>query len=298
MKRVSQGGHLDPDVLAEFRAGLITGRRGRAISAHLASCADCAALRGRLAQVSALLAAVPAPTMPDALARRLDSALAAESSERASVQSPSSHRAPSWPPAVRVRRLQPRMLAQAAAALAVLAGIGFGLTQLGGSSTYSSPASSVAGGAAAGSRAEAPSGAEAQSGAGGSLGPERAGVSAASGEVYVVHSDVNYQHSTLLQQLTAELAARPAVNSPAMKTATARPAATVASAQVRACALRLSAGAHIVLVQSARYQGTPVTVVVASSSKGEQAWVAGPACSGTDSNILASVMLPTGISTP
>ena len=31
--------HLDTDVLAEFRAGLITGRRGARITAHLAGCA-------------------------------------------------------------------------------------------------------------------------------------------------------------------------------------------------------------------------------------------------------------------
>ena len=30
--------HLDADVLADFRAGLITGRRGAQIGAHLAVC--------------------------------------------------------------------------------------------------------------------------------------------------------------------------------------------------------------------------------------------------------------------
>ena len=34
--------HPDTDVLAEFRAGLITGRRGARITAHLAGCARCA----------------------------------------------------------------------------------------------------------------------------------------------------------------------------------------------------------------------------------------------------------------
>ena len=34
--------HLDSDVLAEFRAGLITGRRGVTIAAHLAGCDRCA----------------------------------------------------------------------------------------------------------------------------------------------------------------------------------------------------------------------------------------------------------------
>ena len=36
--------HLDTDVLAEFHAGLITGRRGAKIAAHLAGCDRCTAL--------------------------------------------------------------------------------------------------------------------------------------------------------------------------------------------------------------------------------------------------------------
>ena len=44
--------HLDTDVLAEFRAGLITGRRGTRIAAHLAGCERCTALDEQLAGVS------------------------------------------------------------------------------------------------------------------------------------------------------------------------------------------------------------------------------------------------------
>ena len=39
-RRNEQMTHPDPEVLAEFRAGLITGRRGARISAHLAACAS------------------------------------------------------------------------------------------------------------------------------------------------------------------------------------------------------------------------------------------------------------------
>ena len=70
--------HLDTDVLAEFRAGLITGRRGARIAAHLAGCDRCTALDDQLARVSALLASVPAPAVPDSVAQRLDTVLAAE----------------------------------------------------------------------------------------------------------------------------------------------------------------------------------------------------------------------------
>ena len=74
--------HLDTDVLAEFRAGLITGRRGAKITAHLAGCERCTAVDDQLAGVSALLASVPAPAMPDGVAQRLDTVLAAEVANR------------------------------------------------------------------------------------------------------------------------------------------------------------------------------------------------------------------------
>ncbi len=66
------------DVLAEFRAGLITGRPGARISAHLARCERCTAVDDQLAGVRSLLASVPALAMPDSVARRLDTVLAAE----------------------------------------------------------------------------------------------------------------------------------------------------------------------------------------------------------------------------
>ena len=55
--------HLDTDVLAEFRAGLITGRRGARITAHLGGCERCTALDEQLVGVRSLLASVPAPAM-------------------------------------------------------------------------------------------------------------------------------------------------------------------------------------------------------------------------------------------
>ena len=74
--------HLDPDVLADFDAGLITGRRGARIAAHLAECERCRAVSEDLAGMAALFAAVPAPAMPDLLAQRLETALAAEVAHR------------------------------------------------------------------------------------------------------------------------------------------------------------------------------------------------------------------------
>src|ERR1700683_2092280 len=81
----SGNGHLthpDSDVLAEFRAGLVTGRRGKQVAAHLAVCDRCTALDRQLAEVGSLLAAAPPPVLPDRLAERLDTVLAAELARR------------------------------------------------------------------------------------------------------------------------------------------------------------------------------------------------------------------------
>ena len=78
--------HLDTDVLAEFRAGLITGLRGTRIAAHLAGCGRCTLVDEQLAGVRSLLASVPAPAMPDGVARRLDTVLAAEVAQRDTAQ--------------------------------------------------------------------------------------------------------------------------------------------------------------------------------------------------------------------
>ena len=82
-------GHIDVDGIAEYRVGLITGRREQEIGAHLATCAQCASVAGRLAEVSILLAAAPVPAMPDTMVTRLQAALNAEiaiSAERAVVK--------------------------------------------------------------------------------------------------------------------------------------------------------------------------------------------------------------------
>ena len=164
--------HLDTDVLAEFRAGLITGRRGARITAHLGGCERCTALDEQLAGVRSLLASVPAPAMPDSVAQRLDTVLAAEVAQRnaargEAVQRDQAERASSdgtrEPPAPRrpggnrgFRLLALRVLAPAAAVVVLGAGV-YGLSHLNLGSSSSSAASSTAGGAArAASRAPRP----------------------------------------------------------------------------------------------------------------------------------------------
>jgi hypothetical protein len=276
-----QTGHLDADVLAEYRAGLITGRRRRAIAAHLADCAQCAAVGGQLAELSALLAAVPSPAMPDSVAQRLDTVLAAEvarreDAERAGVnRSRDRKRAPRPAPRPTPRFLTMRVLAPAGAALAILAAGGYGLSLIGAQSSSSS--SATAGSAAA--PVAVPSAAP------GSYAPAN-GPSHALG----LAAGPDYRRATLRSQLEAVLRAA-AANGFLQHAAAGQPL----SAPLQACVQRLASGISpgtLDLVQSARFQGRPAIVIVVSSGDGYLAWVVAPGCSATSANVLARTTLP------
>jgi hypothetical protein len=272
--------HLDPDVLAEFRAGLIAGRRATALAAHLADCDRCAALDTELTEVSALLAAVPPPTLPADLANRLDMVLAAEVAERANyperaVVPPSRARhTDGWLAGWLAgnRRLL-RVLAPAAAV--VLAGVGYGLSQIGGSPAPVSAA--------------APALPSALPAAGTAQNPHslRAGT-AVRAPFSVVISGTNYLPGTLSKQIEAALAA----------TRESTPAAQAPTGQLAACVQHVTGGARPALVQSARYQAQPATVIVVSRPSGDAVWVVGPGCSATSEDLLDKATLPAGISAP
>jgi hypothetical protein len=278
-----QMSHPDSDVLAEHREGLISGRRDARITAHLAACDRCAAVSDQLAEVSVLLASAPVPVMPESVARRLDTVLAAEAAqqhdaERAGAgapREPAGHRRPArrggWRP-VTVRVLAP------AAAVVALAALGFGLSRIGGS-TNSSAASSAAGAASASSaaaRAVAPVNApNSHTGGGAELKLPPA--------LRVHDSPTSYQRSTLRSQVEHELGAPTG------------PAA-VPSAQIMGCVSRVTGGQGTpVLVENARFQGQPAIVIVASHQGRDTVWVTAHGCSATSDTVLDTL---SGISAP
>ena len=81
--------HITADELAEAAAGMLDPARAAAISEHVAGCADCTEMATAISQVPGLLAAEPAPIMPDDVLTRLEAVVAAES-ERRAAQGPHS----------------------------------------------------------------------------------------------------------------------------------------------------------------------------------------------------------------
>src|SRR5260221_561100 len=74
----------------------------------------------------------------------------------------------------------------------------------------------------------------------------------------------------------------------------ARQPATVGSlplSTLEGCVNRIAAGELVLLVDVARYQGAPATVIVTevSAASPEQVWVVGTGCSGSRSDVLAQV---------
>jgi hypothetical protein len=75
--------HFDAEMLARYDEGDLRPWQSWRIRVHLSRCAQCAALNSELAGVSALLASVPEPPMPQHLYVRIEVALAHEAAVRA-----------------------------------------------------------------------------------------------------------------------------------------------------------------------------------------------------------------------
>ena len=294
--------HLDADVLAEFRAGLISGRRGTRIAAHLAGCERCTALDEQLAGVCSLLASVPALAMPDGVARRLDTVLAAEVAQRNVAQGNQAERArgdgtgespaPRRPGGNRgFRQLALRVLAPAAAVVVLAAG-GYGLSRINLGSSTGSAASTTAGGAARAAAssvaASAKSAGHANAPAAGpaeGAGPQSRGITPTN--FAVVTGQRNLSRANLAQQVRTELLV------PASARTTRTP-----SARLRDCVSKLVGGQSLELVESVDFEGSPATLVVARTGAEDTAWIAAPDCSATYRHVLDTTSLSSGISGP
>jgi hypothetical protein len=284
--------HPDTEVLAEFCAGLVTGRRAATITAHLAGCARCTGLADELAGVSALLAAVPAPAMPDPVTHRLDTVLAAEVAHRADSERARGN--PQRDPATRrrrarsggFRRISLRMLAPAAAVVLVAAG-GYALSRHGSTPQMQGASAGPAVSAASGPPGVAgPKAAAGTAAAGTALQPQR---ESPADFITIVISPVNFQPGrTLTQQLEADLRVP----------VTARTTHAV-PASVRTCVHRVAGSAAVLRVESAHLAGQPVTVVVTRTGQADdEVQLVGPGCSATSSHVLATRTVPPGISEP
>jgi len=265
----------------------------------------------RLSEVAAYLASVPVPALPDAFEARISAALAAEAAARADHSAPANgsrkleasrtqahvgrHRGSGGPR--RGFRLRPAMVAVAAAACLLLAGLGYGLSLVPAtteSSSVASGSSSASSAAGAGTAAGAERPAAAASSAAASSSTESsaassaaAGPNAGAGSSFVVTaSGTRYQQATLAEQVHAKLTANGEQPSPAAS-ASAASASVAPSSALRGCVLHLTGNVLPRLVDRATYQGEPAYVIASSS----RVWAVGLGCTAAKPELFASVPL-------
>jgi hypothetical protein len=240
----------------------------------------------RLSDVTAYLAALPDPVLPDAVAARISAAIAAEAADRAEAATISGRTLgppPRRPKVRRHRRFRVQAISSVAACL-VLAGFGYLLTQLGGVSSGSSSAiSAPAASSAPHSEAEPANGENFNAIIPGSAAEPTASATATASPppsfTVTARGDV-YQKSNLGAQVRERLTAP-------QGTATASAGAGEPSSALVGCVLRVTGGAAPSLVDEATYAGEPVYVIAVPS----HVWVVGRGCTATDPELITSVSI-------
>jgi len=309
---------VSAETMAGFRQGGLSPRKNSRISAHLAGCDRCRTLDEDLAGVRTLLAGAQPPPIPEHLAARIQTALATEAASRVVRPAGSENgigvpgpgrpaRGPGWlPHRPGMPRLGSRVaLGSLAAAAAVLVVIG-GMYMFGSRGTGSGPSGTVAGapahrpaGQSAGSEIGVPG-----PGPGGQplSGPAlRYRHSGHEDRVTPVTTDMDFTPGRLRTQVAAAVAsygtkttrAAPNTNplSGVISPAAAKPSAmfgNIPLSLLQGCVNRIDAGELVLLVDVARYRGTPATVIVTEMTAigPEQIWVVGPGCSGSHTDML------------
>ena len=306
-------GHVDAESLALCAEGLLSRRRSERIRSHVASCPDCAATQARLTEVPALLAQVPQPSVPPEIAARLEAALSAEAARRAAPDpgmAPDGGTAPDGaapaphqgivprpraghPRAGHPRTARPRLprlrlpvaarVLAAAGVLVVAGGVGYVVTQTSSPSSSSSAGSNAAAepsGAAAPGRHTSPEAITPAAGQGGSV------------QFTVRRSGTRYRRDAFAAQAAA-LLNQPSAGllRPGKVSGLSRQHQTSA---LIGCVSTVAGAGHVKLVDQARYQGRPATIIVVAqpSSAPATVFVAGPQCSRGHSDILAREPLP------
>ncbi|MFB4316415.1 hypothetical protein [Actinomadura sp. 21ATH] len=255
--------HYDYDTLADLAEGLLEDDQAASVNAHLESCADCRDRSADLADVSRILAEAPVPSIPAELASRIDSAIAAESLSTATVVNLEQRRG----------RRHWRILSAAAATVIVLGGGAIaGTVALDGNEH----------------QATAPPLSDNQdSGAKGSAGDSRPSPSEmiAPGEhapekpaFEVIRSGTDYRAGTLDRQVDGALD----------RGGEPRSAAGPPDARLAGCVSAVTGGRSPELVDAAKFDGGPATVIAAPAGAAGtlDVWVVGPDCTAQDPRIL------------
>lgn len=310
--------HIGVQALALYREGQLSRRRSAKVAAHLSRCASCAKIHAELEAVPRVLGSLPQPAMPEHLAARIQMAIAAEAASWASAHASAvsdEGTAPGDVPAKPVARRgagstarhggrheRPgigRLLSRpvvltvsAAAALVVAIGWGGYLVIAGGGS------SPTAGKGAASASSEPR--------AAGPAVPPSFTLNYLQGgtrrTTQVRTSSANFRKATLAAQVRGEIGAaqvsshaRPAATSQHPPVGPARSASEANTAALAGCVSAVAAGRRVLLVELARYEGSPATIIITTGAPGSRTLVVivvAGTCSAARAHIITRLVVP------
>ncbi|RAY14716.1 hypothetical protein DPM19_13285 [Actinomadura craniellae] len=249
--------HLDYDTLAELAEGLLDHEHAASANEHLDDCAECRERSAELADVSRILAEAPAPDMPADLAARLDAAIMAEAMSSSTVTSLTHRRAG--------RRWQILSVA-AASVVAIGGGVLIGGAVLKGADSPEGTAQATP------PRVADPTDRGASEGALSSR-SDRSGYP-------VLRSGTDYRSGTLAERLRAGLASPPP------------PGGGAAPAELAGCVSAVAGNRQPYLVEVARYEGAPATLVLLPAGEGRfDVVVAGPGCAAGRPDVVQRLQI-------
>jgi hypothetical protein len=287
--------HASAEDLASLDLDGLRARKAARVRNHVATCVRCTQLSGQVSAVPTVLASVSYPSMPSTLTSQLDATLATESSRRL-ADAPATEADRRDLPERRARRshggwqlpgmsiLGTRVVAAAGALVLVGVGGYEFATHTGGSVNATSADSSGS--------ASVPSARQV------SLGPSvQFGQPSGTKTIRTVYSAENFTAADLgvqalaavrAAQLEGATGAQPARVSAPTASAGVPSKASVRSqrgspASLTSCLDGIVGNRPVELVETAKYEGRPATIIVtaATSTSQGQVWVVGPACSAS-----------------
>jgi hypothetical protein len=295
--------HASAEDLAGLDLDALRPRKAAKVRRHVSGCDPCTQLSSQVSAVPALLASVPYPPMPPSVATQLDTALRSESTRRlASAPATEAGRRDlperrAGKPRVAWQWQLPGMsvvatrLVAAAGALIILGVGGYVIT--------SNTGSNLGGTAASSSGAAAPGTQHV------SFGPTvEYGQPSATKTIRTVQSTTNFTAANLGAEAEAAVqaaksegavGARPAgpavpgstmgANSPSSPTHSQ----ALAPASLTRCLDAIVGSQPVQLVDSAKFEGQPATIIVTqqTAQRPAEVWVVGPACSASNHDVLA-----------
>jgi len=290
--------HPTTDQLASLTVSGMRPRKTAGIQAHLARCEPCAQVSQQLNAIPAILASATYPAMPENLAARTGSAITREAQQRLAAM-PATETGRRDLPARRPRAATnvgwhlpglsaaaTRLAAAAAAVILAVAG-SYRVAEIAGTSiTPSSPQ--------AGATSQQMS-----------LGPDVTyGQPGSRHTIRAVNSDTNFVAAHLRTQAISAVhaaEARGAIAAPSASAATqltgsaadTAPGRPVTASRLAGCIGLIAPRRTVLLIEIARYQGTPATLIVTAATGVNEAgaWVAGSSCSATTKDVHTQAAL-------